>query len=344
MSESKTEVSEILSRPTAPALDEILGKEFKVLDKGFVRVVDYMGNDGSVVQAARTSYGKGTKTVSEDEGLIRYLLRHSHTTPVEMCVLKLHVRVPMDCWRQWIRHRMSSTNEYSTRYSEAIDDKQETPPDLWRLQSAVNKQGSSGCITEWPTNYLKSDAAQAHDSPGEYLSEMEKSFHDKAAYLYADRLDLGIAKEQARKDLPLSTYTTAYWKCDLHNLLHFLSLRMDSHAQLEIRSYANVIGDIVAKWVPLTWAAWNDYNFRRSALLLSARDKAIINAIINHQNAAPENVNNESRSKIFDIATEYGWIERREDGTLKDNRERKECEAKLTSLGLRAPWLFMVSR
>lgn len=239
-------------RQHSEALDAIIGKPFKVLDDGFVRVVDYLGTDESIVQAARVSYGAGTKKSREDRGLIRYLMRHAHTTPFEMCEIKLHVRVPMDCWRQWIRHRTANVNEYSTRYSIAIDASQTTPPDRWRKQSADNKQGSEGWIDL---------------ETGRQLTEAERELQDMSRRVYAERLDLGVAREQARKDLPLSTYTEAYWKVDLHNLLHFLWLRMDPHAQAEIRDYANVIGrEIVARWVPIAWEAFSDYRLSSIAL------------------------------------------------------------------------------
>lgn len=267
-------MDEMVTRIAAPALDEILGKKFPVLNDGFIRVVDYMGADESIVQAARVSYGKGTKTVNEDRGLIRYLMRHRHTTPFEMCELKLHVRVPMDCWRQWIRHRMASVNEYSTRYSEAIDSRQETMPGEWRAQSSNNKQGSAGSVLDFPEGfvvppYLSEDRkkAAAVQTGAAYLSDRETALHDFATEIYEERLKFGVAREQARKDLPLSTYTEAYWKIDLHNLLHFLSLRMDSHAQKEIRDYATIIGnEIVAKWVPMTWEAFSDYRLGGAAL------------------------------------------------------------------------------
>lgn len=312
------EVAEKLERFSSPALDAILGQPFKVLDQGFVRVVDYMGTDESIVQAARVSYGKGTKKVSEDRGLIRYLLRHSHTTPLEMCVIKLHVKVPMDCWRQWIRHRMSSVNEYSTRYSEAIDACQQTSPDEWRIQSKNNKQGSAGILT----------ALDGSEFTPEYFSEEERKFQQAARELYENRLKAGIAKEQARKDLPLSNYTEAYWKIDLHNLLHFLSLRMDKHAQKEIRDYACVIGnEIVSRWVPFAWEAFNDYNFRRNALLLTSLDKAVLGCIAQGQG-----------SDAINLATGFGWLERKEDGSLKTNRERTEFEEKMKELGVILPW------
>ena len=313
------EVAEKLQRFNSAALDDILGVPFKVLDQGFVRVVDYMGTDESIVQAARVSYGKGTKKVSEDMGLIRYLLRHSHTTPLEMCVIKLHVKVPMDCWRQWIRHRMSSVNEYSTRYSEAIDACQQTAPDEWRIQSKNNKQGSAGFMSGMDT---------CDGFTPEYFSEEERKFQQAARDLYENRLKAGIAKEQARKDLPLSNYTEAYWKIDLHNLLHFLSLRMDKHAQKEIRDYANVIGnEIVSKWVPFAWEAFNDYNFRRDALLLTSLDKHIIAQLARG-----------NREGALTSATNYGWLERNEFGKLKGNRERQEFEDKATELGIILPW------
>jgi thymidylate synthase (FAD) len=203
-----------------------------------------MGNDSAVVQAARISYGAGTKTPSDDRTLIRYLIRHRHTTPLEMCEAKFHIRIPMDAWRQMIRHRTANINEYSTRYSEAIDAKAVTLPGEWRLQNPDNKQGSSG--------YLDLEN-------GELLSDVEHNLHTLCDHVYKRRLELGIAREQARKDLPLSTYTEAYWKIDLHNLFHFLSLRLDKHAQLEIRLYAQAITSYVKEWVPICWEAFEDY-------------------------------------------------------------------------------------
>jgi thymidylate synthase (FAD) len=304
--------AEKVARPTVPALDAILGEPIRVLDDGFVRVVDYMGDDSAVVQAARTSYGRGTKRRHEDRGLLRYLMRHAHTTPFEMCELKLHVRVPMDVWRQWIRHRTASVNEYSTRYSEAIDAAQRTAPDAWRMQSSANRQGSSGLLPP---------------DQGERLSKEEAALQRQARDIYEARLAAGVAREQARKDLPLSTYTEAYWKIDLQNLLHFLELRMDEHAQLEIRAYANVIGEqIVAKWVPLTWEAFLDY--RRGGTKLSRIESAFLAAL-----AAGD------RERAVAIAEEGGYLNRGEDGLLKPNLEGRELEEKLGRLGLQAPWM-----
>jgi len=306
-----TSVGEPLVRPSVPALDAILGRSFAVLDDGFIRVVDYMGNDASVVQAARVSYGEGTKRVSEDRGLIRYLMRHSHTTPFEMCEIKLHVRVPMDTWRQWIRHRTASVNEYSTRYSVAIDAAQSTASDEWRIQSGANRQGSQGFLPA---------------TIGASISEAERELQEKARKVYEARIAAGVAREQARKDLLLSTYTEAYWKIDLHNLLHFLDLRMDPRAQQEIRAYASIIGEeLVATWVPLVWEAFLDY--RRSGMKLSRIEADAIAALI---------ANDAKRAER--IATVHGLLSTGEDGRLASNRERIELEEKLRSLGLEPPW------
>lgn len=304
-------VGERAERPLAPGLDQILGITLKVLDDGFVRVVDYMGNDDSVVQAARVSYGVGTKRVQEDRGLIRYLMRHHHTTPFEMCEIKLHVRSPMDVWRQWIRHRTANVNEYSTRYSEAIDSAQRTSPSEWRQQDSGNRQGSAQTLAL---------------DVGHRLSTEERDLQEKARSVYEARLAAGVAREQARKDLPLSTYTEAYWKVDLHNLLHFLSLRMDSHAQLEIRSYADVIGQqIVSRWVPVVWEAFVDY--RREAVGLSRIEAMVLSALVQGDSA-----------RARSLATDAGLLGRTSDGSLAPNRERRELEAKLRRFGATVPW------
>ena len=296
-----------IKRASVAALDEILGKSFPVLDHGHVRIIDYMGDDAAIVQAARVSYGAGTKQVHEDRGLIRYLLRNAHTTPFEMCKLKLHIRVPMDCWRQWIRHRTASVNEYSTRYSEAISDQQGTLPGEWRLQTTLNKQGSEG--------FLDLDL-------GKELTISEANFHQSARDLYQSRIESGVAREQARKDLPLSTYTEAYWSIDLHNLLHFLMLRMDSHAQTEIRQYATVIGEeIVARWVPFAWEAFRDY--RLNAMRLSGPETELMRLLIAQDQPAAQ-----------EWLKEHDWVSLK-DG--KKSREAKDFEVKLETLGLRLP-------
>jgi thymidylate synthase (FAD) len=302
--------AEKLQRPVSEELDKVLGVPFKVLDDGFVRVVDYMGCDESVVQAARVSYGKGTKKVNEDRGLIRYLLRHDHTTPFEMAEIEFHLRVPMDCWRQWIRHRTASINEYSTRYSLAIDASQKTAPGEWRQQSKDNKQGSEGFL---------------EIGLGTQLSQQEQELQDFSRRVYNERVEKGIAREQARKDLPLSTYTEAYWKIDLHNLLHFLLLRMHHHAQFEIRSYANVIGhEIVRRWCPIVWEAFIDYRLRGSKLTRLEID--IIRAI---QSGNPE--------QARELAVKLGILPP-PGQEIKRNREREDLEAKLTLLNIPVPW------
>jgi thymidylate synthase (FAD) len=303
--------TERLKRGVAPELDSVLGTRFRVLDDGFVRVVDYMGSDEAIVQAARVSYGEGTKKIHEDRGLIRYLMRHQHTTPFEMCEIKMHIRVPMDCWRQWIRHRTANINEYSTRYSVAIDSAQTTGPGEWRKQSSENRQGSEELLDR---------------EIGELLSEEERELQARTREVYERRLEQGVAREQARKDLPLSTYTEAYWKIDLHNLLHFLALRLDPHAQAEIRAYSQTIGnEIVRRWCPIAWEAFEDY--RLNALGLTRIEKEILRCLCR-----------DDASGAIQIAETSGLLSRGAEG-LKRNRERQELERKLEDLGLRPPWL-----
>jgi len=296
----------------AAGIEKLRWKKFPVLDDGFVCLVDAMGDDSSVVQAARVSYGEGTQKVSDDRTLIRYLMRHRHTTPFEMAEIKLLVRVPMDCWRQWIRHRTANVNEYSTRYSIAIDSAQSTLPDQWRTQAKSNRQGSG---EPFPADI------------GEKLTQTEAELQARAKQVYAERLEAGVAREQARKDLPLSTYTEAYWKIDLHNLLHFLSLRMDLHAQQEIRDYATTIGEqIVKPLFPLVWEAFADY--RMSAIFLSRLDRGVIERLMAQAREAGS-VPPFSEA-AFLAAQDESW------STLKRCRERDECQEKLQLLGLLA--------
>lgn len=280
-------------------------QKFPVLDDGFVCLVDAMGDDAAIVEAARVSYGAGTRQVSDNRTLIRYLMRHRHTTPFEMCEVKLLVRVPMDCWRQWIRTRTANVNEYSTRYSVAIDAMAATAPGDWRTQSATNRQGSEGAI----------DAEL-----GGALSSEEAEFQQRARQLYQRRLEAGVAREQARKDLPLSTYTEAYWKIDLHNLLHFLELRMDAHAQAEIRQYASTIGhEIVRPLFPTAWEAFCDY--RLEAVALTRLDRDVI-ARLAAAGSLP------AGEAEFLAAQDPAWA------PLDRSRERDECRDKLRRLGL----------
>jgi thymidylate synthase (FAD) len=293
----------------AAQADALRWKKFPVLDDGFVCLVDVMGDDQSVVQAARVSYGEGTRKVSDDRGLIRYLMRHRHSTPFEMAEVKLLVRVPMDCWRQWIRHRTANVNEYSTRYSLAIDAAQATPPDQWRSQAATNRQGSGEPI----------DAAV-----GEQLSAAERAFQVRARELYEERINAGVAREQARKDLPLSTYTESYWKIDLHNLLHFLALRMDSHAQYEIRSYATAIGEqILQPLFPLVWEAFVDY--RLEAMSLSRLERELIARLTLRMREIGRAA---ASDEDFLAVQDPTWRD------LTRCRERDECREKLIRLGL----------
>lgn len=309
--DSSVPSSPSLERTRVAELDSILGKPFKVLDDGFIRVVDYMGSDASIVQAARVSYGEGTKQVHEDRGLIRYLMRHAHTTPFEMCELKLHVRVPMDCWRQWIRHRTANVNEYSTRYSVAIDAAQRTLPTAWRIQSSTNRQGSETHLDE---------------HAGAAFTARESEMQALARTVYEERLAAGVAREQARKDLPLSTYTEAYWKVDLHNLLHFLRLRMDPHAQAEIRECATLIGnEIVAHWCPKAWEAFVDYQLNE--LRLTSLEVRVVGLIGKGRTA-----------EAVQVLQTAGLLNRGAEGGLLRSREREDLAKKLNALGHQLPW------
>jgi thymidylate synthase (FAD) len=240
-------------RATAPGMEAHLYKAHEVLDHGFIRVVDYMGNDEAICQAARVSYGKGTKSVQNDEGLIRYLMRHWHSTPFEMCEIKLHVKLPVFVARQWIRHRTANVNEYSARYS--ILDREFYIPEASHLaaQSVINNQGRGEALTGDEAarvlEILKGDAARTYDHYAEMIGETDADGNQKQ----------GLARELARMNLPANIYTQWYWKVDLHNLFHFLRLRADSHAQYEIRVYADAICKVVADWVPAAYGAFEDY-------------------------------------------------------------------------------------
>ena len=262
-------------RATVPALEDILYQAVPVLDRGFVRVIDYMGDDGAVVQAARVSYGRGTRKVSEDAGLIRYLMRHRHTTPFEMCEIKVHVKLPIFVARQWIRHRTANVNEYSARYS-ILDNEFYVPaPENLAAQSTANRQGRgavlAGAEAERVLTLLRQDSERAYADYAEMLNE-----DASGAPLDPDRP--GLARELARMNLSLNFYTQWYWKIDLHNLLHFLSLRADAHAQYEIRVYADIMLDMVARWVPLTHRAFMDYRVGGAAL--SAQGLAVVRRMI----------------------------------------------------------------
>jgi thymidylate synthase (FAD) len=253
-------------RPTVPALEALLFNVLPVLDHGFVRVVDYMGDDAAVVQAARVSYGRGTRKTSEDEGLIRYLMRHYHSTPFEMCEIKYHVKLPIFVARQWIRHRTANVNEYSARYSIMDKDFYLPEPAQLAVQSRDNRQGRGEVLdpqtAERVLKLLREDAEQTYGH-------------------YEDMLDaegIGLARELARMNLTLNAYTQWYWKTDLHNLFHFLRLRADAHAQYEIRVYAEAMLETVKAWVPLSYAAFCDY--RLGAVTFSAKMMEVLKKLL----------------------------------------------------------------
>jgi thymidylate synthase (FAD) len=260
-------------RAVVPALEEILYEALPVLDRGFIRVIDYMGDDAAIVQAARVSYGRGTKQVSSDRGLINYLMRMRHTSPFEMCEIKLHVKLPIFVARQWIRHRTANVNEYSARYS-VLDDEFYLPaPEHLAAQSTTNRQGRAealdGPAAAAALEAIESNAAQAYARYAALLNEGDNA---------PDPGRVGLARELARMVLPLNTYTQWYWKIDLHNLLHFVALRADPHAQYEIRAYAEVLLDIVRRWVPLTCEAFVDYRLEGAAL--SAKALAVVRRML----------------------------------------------------------------
>jgi len=262
-------------RVTSPELEKILYEAIPILDHGFIRVVDYMGDDSSIVQSARVSYGKGTKKVSTDSGLIKYLMRHRHSTPFEMCEIKYHVKLPIFVARQWIRHRTANVNEYSARYS--ILDKEFYLPSKENLaaQSTSNRQGRGKVINGKQADnileMLKKDAEQTYNN-------YETMLNERYDGTIIDEANQGLARELARMNLTLNTYTQWYWKTDLLNLLNFLSLRADSHAQYEIRAYAQAMTETLKKWVPITFEAFMDY--RVGAMELSAKGKTVIQKMI----------------------------------------------------------------
>jgi thymidylate synthase (FAD) len=262
-------------RPVSPGLEALLFRPIPVLDHGFVRVVDYMGDDAAVVQAARVSYGRGTKAANEDRGLIRYLMRHRHSTPFEMCEIKYHVKLPIFVARQWIRHRMANVNEYSARYS-ILDREFYLPaPEQLAAQSAVNRQGRGSVLqgdeAARVLDLLREDATRNYDHYLEMLNE-------DADGRVIDESRRGLARELARMNLTLNAYTQWYWKTDLHNLLNFLSLRADAHAQYEIRVYAEAMLDTVKAWVPLAHEAFRDY--RMGAVTLSSQMLAVVRGLL----------------------------------------------------------------
>jgi len=263
------------ARPTVPALEALLYTPLEVLDHGFVRVIDYMGDDAAVVQAARVSYGRGTRRVSEDRSLIQYLMRHRHTTPFEMCEIKYHVKLPIFVARQWIRHRTANVNEYSARYS-ILDNEFYIPaPAHLAAQASTNRQGRGdvleGDAARRVLDLLREDSTRAYAGYAEMLNE-------DAAGNPADPTWPGLARELARMNLSLNFYTQWYWKTDLHNLMHFLTLRADPHAQYEIRAYADTMIETLERWVPLAHAAFREY--RMNAATISATGIKVIRRLL----------------------------------------------------------------
>ena len=270
-------------RVTAPELETILYEAIPVLDHGFIRVVDYMGDDSSIVQAARVSYGKGTKKVSTDAGLIKYLMRHWHSTPFEMCEIKYHVKLPIFIARQWIRHRTANVNEYSARYS-ILDKEFYLPaPENLATQSQNNRQGRGDVLegeqAKQVLEILKKDAEQTYNNYELMLNER----YDESII---DKNQTGLARELARMNLTLNTYTQWYWKTDLLNLMNFLRLRADDHAQYEIRAYADTMLDTLKKWVPITYEAFMDY--RVGGTEVSAKGKAVLQKLIKGESVSME--------------------------------------------------------
>jgi thymidylate synthase (FAD) len=291
-------------RVTSPKLEKILYEALPVLDHGFVRVVDYMGDDTSIVQSARVSYGKGTKKVSTDSGLIKYLMRHRHSTPFEMCEIKYHVKLPIFVARQWIRHRTANVNEYSARYS--ILDKEFYLPTKENLatQSKSNRQGRGDLI----------DGEQANDILKILKEDAEKNYNDYEIILnerhdgtIVNESKKGLARELARMNLTLNTYTQWYWKTDLLNLLSFLSLRSDDHAQYEIRAYADVMIDCLKKWVPITYEAFMDY--RVGGMELSSKGRLVISKMIKGKSCDFEN-SKLSKREWNELMESFGFNEK----------------------------------
>ena len=284
INQTKTEAFET-RRVIASELEKVLYEPMKVLDHGFVRAIDYMGNDSAIVQAARVSYGAGTKQVNQDKGLINYLMRHRHTTPFEMCEIKFHVKMPFFVARQWLRHRTANVNEYSARYSILKDEFYTPTADYLAPQSQQNNQGRGGDLSQPEKaeilNILKDDAARCYEN---YEKMMNVTWDGQTL----DESKSGLARELARMNLNLNFYTEFYWKIDLHNLFHFLSLRADSHAQLEIRDYADSILELTKLWVPLAYEAFVQY--RQKGTYVSQKGKEAMRKLIAGEKVTAESI------------------------------------------------------
>ncbi len=336
---------------------ELLDKRFPLLKHGGVTLVDVMGSDKRIVDAARTTSKIESKGDKEDRNLIRYLMRHRHSTPVEFPVVEFLIECPMDLWRQFIRHRTASVNEFSTRYSEAPDINDTIEPDAWRLQSKSNRQGSSDDnVQEWPEGYRLGTCATTSEvtvekqcpggyvtvasyppgtvpTPGHYLSQQETELHEKVWDTYEERLKFGVANEVARKDLCLSTYTKACWQANLHNILHLLGLRMDKHAQWEIRQYANKMFEILQQLFPVTMQAFLDY--RLNALTLTALDQVVIANMVKAGCEEPAMQQSYTPPRLPPYEVEWFLRNQHPDWVgIEKCRERDECLAKLQAMNL----------
>jgi len=278
------------------------GMEFRIGERGILRVLETMGDETSIVEAARVSYGKGTRKSSDDAKLIRYLWRHGHTSPFEMCEIKFFVKAPMDVWRQWVRHRTASINEYSTRYSE-VEMEFEAVNGKWRRQSSRNRQGSDGMLV-----------GDRFDD----LTARERDLYARAWRLYEDGLAAGVAREQIRRVLPLCTYTTAYWKCDLRNVFHFLSLRLADTAQTEIREYAKSMAEAIKVWVPNAWAAFEEYTL--NAVRFSGTEVELVGLLLRGD-----------RDGFWNRLVALGWADSEKRG-WSDDRLALEFSEKLNKM------------
>jgi thymidylate synthase (FAD) len=274
----------VTRRATVQGIEDLLYKPIKLLDHGFIRVIDYMGDDGAIVQAARVSYGKGTKMLNQDKGLINYLMRHRHTTPFEMCDIKLHIKLPIFIARQWIRHRTASVNEYSGRYSIMSNEFYIPQKQFLSPQSKINKQGREDTsvpddVADKVLKILKDDATRCYEH---YIEMMNEDDSGKVI----DESAIGISRELARMNLTLNCYTEWYWKTNLHNLLHFIDLRADSHAQYEIQVYAKAILDVVRAWVPFACEAFEEHRMHSATFSRTALN--VVRAMINGENVTQE--------------------------------------------------------
>jgi thymidylate synthase (FAD) len=298
-------------RPTSPELEKILYQPFELLDHGFVRVVDYMGNDSSVVQAARVSYGQGTKKISADKALINYLIANRHTTPLEMCEIKFHIKLPIFVARQWIRHRTASVNEYSARYSIVEDEFYLPRAENLSAQSKINHQGRDESRTLKASEQKRVLEILKQDSLAAYEHYLEMINQDENGAILDEKKE-GLARELARMNLPLSCYTQWYWKIDLHNLLHFLNLRADPHAQYEIRVYAEAMLSIVEKWVPHCFEAFVKHH--KNAVNLSAPAIALVKKMLKGEKLDQENSGLSAREwdelmMVFEVEQRSGFVE-----------------------------------